>query len=165
MLFGAAVAAAVSGLTRSGVPVLSALCAAVRAHLLRPPPAPPQGTGNRDPGLFVILAQHTPPGSSPALPWSSRWLLRRVLVYLRAIRGHCSPPKQTSLSALWIRAATTSRKHRESLNTVGHDVCSLPCSFTPPLDEKGVELRAGKPGLCTSVYFAFMRLARPRSFA
>lgn len=71
-------------------------CARPISALRRSPSPPPPAssgpsTGNRDPGLFVILAQHTPPGSSPALPWSSRWLLRRVLVYLRAIRGHCSP--------------------------------------------------------------------------
>lgn len=79
-------------------------CGTERVNALRPgrpisaarrsPSATSSGpsTENSDPGLFVILAEHTPPGSSPALPWTTCWLLRRALVYLTAIRGHCCPP-------------------------------------------------------------------------
>lgn len=66
--------AAVSGLKRSGATVLSAPCAAVRAHLRLPPPASSvPSTENRDPGLFVILAERTPPWKQSRSPLE--WLL------------------------------------------------------------------------------------------
>lgn len=88
----AVVCAAASGLKRSGVTALSALCAAVRAHLRRPPPAPPRRPGIR--GCLSFGQNTLPLEAVPLCPGVVVGFLRRVLVYLPAIRGHCPLTKK-----------------------------------------------------------------------
>lgn len=93
--------AAVSGLKRSGVTALSALCAAVRAHLLLPPLSPPQRTGIRG---CLSFRQNT-------LPLEAVPLSPGVVVGFYGDSRTLFPPQNRLLfSALWIPAAITSGK-------------------------------------------------------
>lgn len=100
--------AAVSGLKRSGVTALSALCAAVRAHLLLPPLSPPQRTGIR--GCLSFRQNTLPLEAVPLSPGV-------VVGFYGDSRTLFPPPKQASFFRVVDPSGDNKRKSAGRLQT------------------------------------------------